>query len=161
MPLVFVVAVIVSFFIQKPFARMARYFYSTFTHNKLYFMGKYFRLIPSDAFILSFGIFCVVFTALIFGHRLKPGLYRAGLVVALFFVSVALICWFNAVMYLAECTACNDGRRAMSARDLKYDNLFIAGLVAALLPMLTEAVVQWVVKKDKAPGANYKISAQR
>lgn len=152
LPLVFVAAVIASFFIQKPFARMARYFYSTFTHNKLYFTGKYFRLFPSDAFILSFGIFCVLFTTLLFRHTVRQGLRRAGLVMALFFASVAIIACFNAHIYLAECTACSDGRRAMSARDLKYDNLFIMGLVIALLPMFMAEVVKWFRRKPSMPG---------
>jgi len=149
LPLVFIVAIIVSFLIQKHFARMVRYFYSTSTHNKLYFTGKYFRLFPSDAFILSFGIFCVVFTALLFRHTLKQGLYRAALMLALFFASVALVSAFNANRYLAECSACKDGRRSMSAREIRYDNLFIAGLTIALLPVMTAEVMKWRRKKPR------------
>ena len=147
LPLVFVLACVASFFIQKAFAQMVRYFYSSFTNHKLYFTGKYFRLFPGDAFILSFGIFCVVFTALMFRHTFKQGLYRTLLVLALFFLSVALICDFNATMYLVVCTACRDGRRAMSARDVKYDVIFITGLVIALLPMVVAEIASWFKKR--------------
>lgn len=152
LPLVFVVAVVISFFIQTPFARMVRYFYQLATHNKLYFTGKYFRLFPSDAFILSFGGFCVVLTTLLFRHAFKQALYRTALVLALFFVSVASISAFNAQTRLTECTACKDGRRAMSARELKYDAVFIAGQVIALLPLVAAEVVYWRRKKPRVRG---------
>jgi len=154
LPLVFVLASIASFFIQKPFARMVRYFYTAFTHNKIYFTGKYFRLFPGDAFILSFGIFCVVFTALLFRHRFKQGLYRTLMVLGLFFLSVTVICWINSAALLATCTACKEGRRVSGMGQVKYDIIFITGLSIAILPVMTEEVMIWCKKKPRTRGFN-------
>lgn len=154
LPLVFVLASIASFFIQRPFARMTRYFYSTFTHNKIYFTGKYFRLFPGDAFILSFGICCVVFTALLFRHTFKQGLYRTLIALGLFFLSVAVVCWFNSTAWLAACTACKTGRRPMGMGQVKYDIIFITGLSIAILPAITAEVALWCRKKPRTQGFN-------
>jgi len=154
LPLVFVLASIASFFIQKPFARMTRYFYTAFTHNKIYFTGKYFRLFPGDAFILSFGIFCVVLTALLFRYTFKQGLYRILMVVGLFFLSVTIVCWVNSTAWLATCTACKSGRRPMGVGQVKYDIIFITGLSIALLPAMTAEVVKWCKKKPRTRDFN-------
>ena len=154
LPLVFVLGAITSFFIQTPFARMVRYFYSTFTSHKLYFTGKYFRLVPGDTFILSFGIFCVLLTALLFRHTFKQGLFRVLLVVGLFFLSIAAISSFNASAHLITCTACANGRMAMRAGEVSYDAIFITGLSIAILPMLTSEIIKWVTKKTARPGFN-------
>lgn len=146
LPLVFVVTAFSSFFFYAPYRRMIRYFYRTFSHNKIHLFGRDLRF-PGDYLVVSFGVCCVVLVALLFRHRFMPGLYRVLLTLALFFGCTLLFCYFESTMALAACTACK-GSLTLNYNAIRYDVLFISSVLIALLPLVVMEVI-WQVKRKR------------
>ena len=141
LPLVFVVAVIGSFPLEGPYRRMLRFFYKAFSHQKIVFFGKNVRFFPSDYFIIGFALFCVLFTFFIWGRPFRQCLAWSGLVVALFFLVIMGTAYFDSAAIVAKCTSCKGREALISNSQLKYDLVFIAGLLVSLLPLAIRDVM--------------------
>jgi hypothetical protein len=149
LPIVFIVAIVASFCFEEPYRRMMRYFYRAFTHNKIGFFGKSALFSASDYFIIGFALFCVLFTFFIWGRSFKQCLLWGVLTVALFFVVITVTAYFDSAAIVAKCTSCKGGKTLMPNSQLKYDRVFIAGLIAALLPLAVREVAERGAKGKK------------
>jgi hypothetical protein len=141
--LVFIGAVFIAVYIQDYFREFVRYLYVLLSNGKIKFIfpKKYFNS-PSYPYVLSFGFFNVLFCVFIYKKNIAQKIGAAILSVGLFFLSIVAHCYFDGLFKIMECTSCKDGTRVLKTSDIKYDTIFIAGLVAAILPLLASFVIK-------------------
>ena len=134
--LLFAVAVLSAFYFEEYYRSFARYFIKYFSDNKIQFVGKNFHLFTSNYFVLSFGVFCVIFIKLIKEEALKLIFWNNFIVISLFAVTTITISYIFSVIKIAECTACDDGIRKLQYNEINYDVIFITSLVVTLVPLI-------------------------
>ena len=116
----FVAGVITAFISDEAIRNLIKYSYRFFTGNAIHFTGKDSHLFYPTYFYLTCG---AVFAALYF--LLKSTVWAARLRYAslFFFVfvsSVVFICFVDGNLKLAECTSCQDGRRAIPYSEIPF-----------------------------------------
>lgn len=137
---VFVVSVYSAFFFEDKYERLIRYLFESLTSNNISFAhpGKYFRL-ASGQFVLTFGFFTIALIFLISRQSKKQIIINLLATTFLLIISTIIFCYLDGSTKLIECTACDDGTRALSYYDINYDLIFMLSLMSAILPsVLTE-----------------------
>lgn len=106
-----------------------------FTDNHIRFHGKIFSSFfgwPYLAIFALIGLFCYhVFRVCTPREKIK----YASLAVGIFFLVLALLCYFDSNIKIVECTACDDGIRTLEYSDIRYERIIFASLALALLPI--------------------------
>lgn len=107
-----------------------------FTDNHIRFRGKIF--IPLffgwhySAIFALIGLFCYhAFRVCTLREKIK----YASLAVCIFFLVLAVLCYFDSNIKIIECTACDDGIRTLEYSDIRYERIIFASLALALLPI--------------------------
>lgn len=134
--LVFAVAVLSAFYFEEYYRSFVRHFFKYFSDNKIQFVGKNFHLFASDYFVLSFGVFCVIFIKLIKEETLKSMFWNVFIVIILFAATTITISYVFSVIKITECTACDDGIRKLQYNEINYDAIFITSLLVSLVPLI-------------------------
>ena len=136
--LIFVVTAGLSFYFENKFQITIRHLYSSLTDNKISFEHprKYFHF-ASDLFVFSFGLYMTLLSYLIFKQTPRQRIINSLLTFILFPFTVLLYSYFDGLIKLVECTACDDGTRVLKYNDIRYDSIFVISLIISLIPVLT------------------------
>ncbi len=139
----FTLTVVVSFYFENYYRVFIRQLFNFFQGDKIKFVGKNFHMFASPYLLVSFGLFCVILTILLYRQCKKRRLISFGFTILLFFITTFATTYFDSTGYVIECTACNDGVRNLNYNEINYDYHFITSLVVGLLPLL------WTFFKNK------------
>ncbi len=134
--LVFAIAVISAFYFEEYYRSFVRLFFKYFSDHKIQFVGKNFHLFASNYFVLSFGVFCVIFIKSIKEDRLKSIFWNIFIAIILFAATTVAISYIFSIIKIAECTACDDGIRKLQYNEIDYDVIFITSLLVSLVPLI-------------------------
>ena len=116
---------------------MVRFFYQLSTRNKIHFTGKNFFLFPGDFPVLSFGVCCVVFAALLYRYTLRQRVYRTLVALLLFFLSTMVVSYIRSTMALGA------GRvLVLGFGAVPYDIIFVTSCLAVLAIFMIAALVR-------------------
>ncbi len=148
--LVFVLTAGLSFFFENSFDEIIRYLYSSLTCNKISFIQprKYIHF-ASDLFVVSFGLFVTIISYLIYTQTTKQKILNCCLTILLFPITAVLYCYFDSTIKLLQCTACDNGTMTLSYSDIRYDKIFVIGLIISLLPFLTTELKKIMQTRNK------------
>lgn len=106
-----------------------------FTDHHIRFHGKVFILFFGWHYWIIFalcGLFCYhVFRVCTLREKIK----YASLAVGIFFLVLAVLCYFDSNIKIIECTACDDGIRTLEYSDIRYERIIFASLALSLLPI--------------------------
>lgn len=134
--LAFVLTVISAFYFEEYYRSFVRYFFKYFSDNNIQFVGKNFHLFASNYFVLSFGVFCVIFITLIKEKTVKSIFKNIFFVIILFVTTTIILSYIYSVIKIAECTACDDGIRKLQYNEINYDSIFVTSLLVSLVPLI-------------------------
>ena len=134
--LVFVLTVVFAFYFEEYYRSFVRHFFKYFFQNKIQFVGKNFHLFASNYFVISFGVFCVIFITLIKEKTVKSIFSNIFFVIILFVATTIVLSYIYSLMKIAECTACDDGIRKLQFNEINYDFIFITSLLVSLVPLI-------------------------
>jgi len=136
---VFVISVVLAFYFEEFYRSTVRFFYKYLSDNKIQFVGKNFNFFINYYFLLSFGLYCVLFVKSI-NKKSKEIFLRIFISVFLFLISTILISYIDSVLKIVECTACDDGIRKLNYNEINYNFNFIFSIIIALLPILISKI---------------------
>jgi uncharacterized membrane protein len=134
--LVFILTVVAAFYFENSYRVLVRHFFNFFQGDKIKFVGKNFHLFASPYMLISFGLFCVTLTTLLYRQSTRRKLIYFALTTVLFFITTFAMTFLDSTGYVVECTACQDGVRNLHYNEINYDFHFITSLVVGLLPLL-------------------------
>jgi hypothetical protein len=135
----FVAGVLIALISDEAIRNLIKYSYQFFTGNAIHFTGKDFHILYPTYFYLTCG---AVFAALYF--LLKTTLWPArlryvSLFIFVFVSSVVFICFVDGNLKLAECTSCQDGRRAIPYSEIPFAMIIIFSYFLSLFAV-------WIVR---------------
>jgi hypothetical protein len=138
---IFIISVYCSFLFEKSYRNLIRYLYEFLSNGRIFFYlpHKHFNF-PSPKFILSFGLFMVTFSFLIFKQTSKQSVVNIGLGIFLIVVSTLVHSYLDSLYKIIECTACNDGVRLLHYNDINYFDIFISSLISGIIPTAITAI---------------------
>lgn len=133
--ILFIGSIALSFYSEEYYRKVLRYFYERLSQNKISFNTphKYFHF-ASDMFVISFGLFAVVLSYLLYRQTQRQKAINLTLTVSILILITIFICYIDSSIKLIECTACDDGTRVLNYDDIKYDKIFVTCLIIALIP---------------------------
>jgi len=82
--LIFILTVVLAFYFENSYRVLVRHFFNFFQGDKIKFVGKNFHLFASRYLLISFGLFCVLLTILLYGQSKKGRLIYLSLTTLLF-----------------------------------------------------------------------------
>jgi uncharacterized membrane protein len=141
--LVFIVTVVIAFYFENSYRVFVRNCFNFFQDDSIKFVGKNFHLFASPYMLVSFGLFSVALTVLLYGQGATKRTVYLGLTVLLFFTTTFVTTYIDSLGKVVECTACQDGVRSLHYNAVNYDFHFITSLLIGLLPLL------WRLSKKK------------
>lgn len=133
---VFILTVVIAFYFENSYRVLVRECFNFFQGDNIRFVGKNFHLFASPYMLVSFGLFSVVLTALLYGQGATKRLVYLGLTVLLFFTTTIVTTYIDSLGKVVECTVCQDGIKSLHYNAVNYDFHFITSLVVGLLPLL-------------------------
>ncbi len=134
--LIFAATTLLAFYFEEYFRSFVRYFIKYFSNNKIQFVGKNFHLFASNYFVISSGVFCVIFIKLIKEKTLKSIFSNIFILINLFLATTITLSYIISLIKITECTACDDGIRKLQYNAINYDSVFITSLVVSLIPLI-------------------------
>lgn len=134
--LIFAFTTLSAFYFEEYYRSFVRHFFKYFSNNNIQFVGKNFHLFASNYFVLSFGVFCVIFIKLIKEKTLKSMFSNIFIAIILFVATTITLSYIFSLIKIAECTACDDGIRKLQYNEINYDSIFIISLVVSLVPLI-------------------------
>jgi hypothetical protein len=137
---IFVASVYSAFFFEDKYEKLIRYLFEGLSSNNISFIHsrKYIHF-ASGQFVLTFGLFTVTLIFLLSRQSKKQIIINLLAATFLLIISTILFCYVDGSAKLIECTACDDGTRALNYWDINYDLIFMVSLITAILPsVLTE-----------------------
>lgn len=138
-----------AFYFEENYRKLIRLLFEFFTENKISFNQprKYFHF-ASGEFVLTFSLFNLILIYLFRKHTKKQNIINFFLGISILAISTFTFCYFNGLLKLAECTACENGERKLNYNDINYDKIFIVSLILTLLPsIITEFKNQKKINK--------------
>ena len=131
----FLVSTWTAFQFENSFRELIRKIYTSLSGNDILFVqpGKYIHF-PSSIYLLSFGLFVATFFYLLTNLTPYQRIRISALAILIFVGSVIIHCYFDGLMKIIECTACNDGKRTLRFNHIKYDLIFISSLILSIMP---------------------------
>ena len=144
---VFVLTIVLAFFFGNSYRVLVRYFFNYFQGDKIKFVGKDFHLYTSPYLLISFGLFSVLFSILLFTQKIKRRLLYLGLAILLFFITTIATSYIDSFGKVVECTACQDGVRSLQYNEVNYDYHFITSLMVGLLPLFFIFLKKQIAKR--------------
>ena len=149
-----------AFYFENSYRVLVRHFFNFFQGDNIRFVGKDFHLFGSTYMLVSFGLFCVLLTVLLYGQSKRRRLIYFGVTTALFFITTFATTFVDSTGYVVECTACQDGVRNLHYNEISYDFHFITSLVVGLLPLLWTFFKKQISKRQqRKPAYNKSICA--
>jgi len=134
---VFIVAGVCGFYFEESFRRLTRWLYQFFTNDHISFVGKNFHLFASASFLVSFGLYSVLFYHLVLRLDKSRRVFWAITTLLTFAVALSMVTAFDSNSQIMTCTACKDNKLAIRYNDLSYDTIFIVVLLASIIPLVT------------------------
>ena len=157
---IFILTVVIAFYFENSYRVLVRHFFNFFQGDNIRFVGKDFHLFGSPYMLVSFGLFCVLLTVLLYEQRTRRKLFYLGLTIVLFFITTFATSYIDSLGYVVECTACKDGVRNLHYNEINYDFHFITSLVVGLLPLLWTFLKKQISKRrQRKPAYNIGIAA--
>ncbi len=147
--IIFIVAAYSTFFFEEYLRKAIRYLYEYSTKGSISFFipGKYIHFVSGE-FMFTFGLFMVISSFLLYRQTITKRVRNFFLGILLFIISVVVNCYFNAIVELTVCTACN-GTKKLHYNDINYDTIFIGALFFTLIPALATEISYWFKKNKK------------
>jgi hypothetical protein len=142
----FIISTISAFYFELNYRSFVRFFFKFFNGDKITFVGKNFHLFASWYFVIAFGLFCVIFIALIFQQNKSSRFIKIGLTILIFVATTMITSYIDSSSKIAECTVCSDGKRILNYNSINYDIHFILSLVISLLPLIISTVTKRKIK---------------
>jgi hypothetical protein len=141
--LVFISTIVMAFYFENSYRELVQHFFTFFQGDKIKFVGKNFHLLASPYLLISFDLFSVSLTLLLYVQTKTGRLLHFALAILFFFIATTATTYLDSTGYVVECTACQDGIRRLPYNEINYDFHFITSLVVGLLPSL------WIYFKKK------------
>jgi hypothetical protein len=110
------------------------------TDNNIYFVGKDFDSFASTYYYLSPGILSLILFFASIRLTVEQTLINVLLAISIFFIALTLISYIDSNGKIAQCTACNDGKRSLNYNEINYDGITVVSLVLASIPSLTQLI---------------------
>jgi hypothetical protein len=133
--LVFISAIFFAFYFDNSYRLLVRNFFKLFQGDKIKFISSKFDLFPDPYFLISFGLFGVLFSWFLYRERKLGSVLHVGLVVSLFFITTMMTTYLDSTSKVIECTACKEAI-SLHWNEVNYNFHFITSLVVALVPLL-------------------------
>jgi hypothetical protein len=146
--ILFVLSTFLAFQSEHKFRSLIRSIYTVASneHVRFYQPGKYFHFV-SATFLLSFGIFVMIYYYLMTDLSIPQRLNAIGLSIFIFIVSAISYCYFDGLIKVLECASCANGNRTLRYNDINYDFLFINGLIASTIPSAASKIKKVLAAK--------------
>ena len=158
--LVFALTITLAVYYENSYRVLVRFFFKYFQGDKIKFIGKNFHLFASPYFVVSFGLFSVLLTMLLYGQSNRRKFIYLFLTIALFFITTIATTYIDSFGKVVDCTACLDGVRSLHFNAVNYDFHFITSLVVGLLPLLWTFLKRQISKRrQRKPAYNKSIAA--
>ncbi|MGX7668751.1 hypothetical protein [Flavobacterium pedocola] len=147
---------VLAFLYEERYRKLIRKLYGLLTENKITFeqSGKYFHF-PSGTFIFAFVLFSITLFLLLKRQNKRQRIKNIVFGILLLAISTFTFCFLDSVGKLAECTACNDGKRVLGFNAINYDLLFVMSLLFAILPTIVTEIKNRNQKKA-VTGSDFK-----
>lgn len=132
--LIFIVGFILAFYFDEYYRIFIRNGFKIFNGKHIEFVGKNFHFFSSDIFAIVFGLFfmaCFLLT-----RNSKNKIRIVIIVVFVFILSNAIICFIESKYWVLECTGCKDGIRQISYNELSYDYYLLISTIMTLICVL-------------------------
>lgn len=135
-----IVAVIIGFeialFVYSFFREQIQNIFLWSTSNRIRFTGKNFHLFSSNFYYLSFGIAFLLFSLGNLNQGLKQIIKNGVLSILIFIIAVIGIASVDANIKVVECTACNDGVRAIHWNGINYGLILGVSIIISVVPSM-------------------------
>lgn len=133
----FLLGTAISFYFEHDFRNLLFKIYTKSTSGNLTFHEKRKDIhFPTGFFVSIFGVYLMLLYLLNFKNRWKKIIFMIVINCLIFFLSVGIYSYFNAHVFIINCTACEDGKLKLSKDALNIDKLFFISLLVSLLPYL-------------------------
>lgn len=157
--LVFFLTVVIAFYFENSYRVFVRDCFNFFQGDNIKFVGKNFHLFASSYMLVSFGLFSVALTVLLYGQSATKRLVYLSLKVLLFFTTTFVTTYIDSLGKVLECTACQDGVRSLHYNAVNYDFHFITSLLVGLLPLFWSFSKKQILKRrHRKPAYNMGIA---
>lgn len=133
----FLIGVFTSFYFEHDFRNLLFEIYTKSTSGNLSFHENRKDIhFPSGFFVCVFGVYLVLLYLLNLKNHWKKIILMVVINCLIFFLFVGIYSYFNAHVFLINCTACEDGKLKLYKDALNIDKLFFICLLVSLLPYL-------------------------
>lgn len=133
----FLIGAVISFCFENDFRNLLFKIYTKSTSGNLTFYEKRKEIhFPSGSFVSAFGVYLMLLHILNLKNNWKKIILMLTLNCLIFFLSVGIYSYFNAHVFIINCTACDDGKLILLKDVLKIDKHFFICLIVSLLPYL-------------------------
>lgn len=129
-----VLGLAIAMFAEPRLRHFIQFLFRSLTDNAIRFYGKDFHLFASPYYYLSFGVLLLTIWFSWSGLTSRQKTIDGLSTLTIFFVAIIIISWLNSNRLIVECTACNDGTRAIHYNDINYDGIIIGSLVLSMIP---------------------------
>lgn len=133
----FLIGVTISFCFEHDFRNLLFKIYTKSTSGNLTFHENRKELhFPSGFFVSVFGVYLMLLYLLNLKNQWKKIILMIVINCLIFILSVGIYSYFNAHIFIINCTACDDGKLKLFKDVLNIDKLFFISLLFSLLPYL-------------------------
>jgi hypothetical protein len=135
-----IIGIGIAFFADTFFREQIQKVFLWSTSNRIKFTGKNFHLFNGNFYYLTFAIAFLLFSLGSLKQGLKRTIKSGILSILIFTLAVLLISSIDANMKIIECTACNDGIRALHWNEVNYDLILSTSILFSVIPNIVSLV---------------------